>query len=214
MEAIWPLVGVALGSGLTYFFGRLTAGAAAKREDARAEKADALRLATIGREHAARALEIIRAAHGEIWRRRPDERSYDIDTDDLRLDVAEGEIDLIPDSVLRKRLASVLQVVRAPWGLANSSYSEGYPVETQREGLYLLRMALAAYVREEPTPEEPDRLAELAKANDNAHQERDEWEAEQREAEERERAEKVAEVWVKPASRKRAAQGEEPTLEG
>lgn len=201
MEAIWPLVGVVLGAGLTYFFGWLAASAAAKREDARAEKADALRLATIGREHAARALEIVRVAFGEAWRRRPEGNSHDIDTDDLRLDVAEGEIDLIPDAVLRKRLMSVLQVVRYPWTLANSSYSEGYPVDTQREGLYLLRLALAAYVREEPTPHEPDRLAQLAKANDDAHKEREEWEAEQREAEKQKKA----------APRKRPTPRKKPT---
>lgn len=207
MEAIWPLIGVALGAGLTYFFGRLTSSAAAKREDVRAEKADALRLATIGREHAARALEIVRLAHGEAWRRRPEGTSYDIDTEDLRLDGAEGEIDLIPDPVLRRRLASVLQVVRYPWALANSSYSEGYPLDTQREGLYLLRLALAAYVREEPTPQEPDRLAQLAKANDDAHKEREDWEAEQREADKKERE---AEARKKAAPRKRPTPRKKP----
>jgi hypothetical protein len=202
MDAIWPLVGVALGALLTYLFGRFSASAAAKREDARAEKADAQRLAAKGREHAARALEVIRPAREASWKRTPEHGSADIETDDLNLDLAEAEIDLIPDPVLRPRLAGVLNVVRYPWALANSSYTESWPIETQREGLYLLREALAAYVREEPTPTEPDRLAALAKANDDAHQERSEWEAD-RLKEEKEAALKKSSATRKPAIKKK-----------
>lgn len=178
MDAILPLIGVALGAVLTYAFGRISANAAAAREDQRAAKADAQRLATNGREHAARALEVIRPAQKEARKRTPEEGSYHIETGDLRLDVAEAEIDLIPDPDLRRRLVSVLSLVRYPSTLSNSSYSEGWPVETQREGLYLLRQALAAYIREEQTPGATDRLAVLAKANEDAHAEHDQWHAE------------------------------------
>lgn len=178
MDAILPLIGVVLGSALTYVFGWLSANVAAKREDARAVKADAQRLAAIGREHAAGALAVIRTARAEAWTRSREEGARDIETRDLGLEVAQAEIELIPDPVLRPRLASVLNLVRYPWTLANSSFSEGWPVGTQREGLYLLGEALAAYIREEPTPSTTDRLAALANANDNAHTERDDWEAE------------------------------------
>lgn len=190
MDAILPLVGVALGAVLTYLFGMFNAKAAAKREDARADRADAQRLAAIGREHAASALAVIRTARAEAWKRTPKKGSADIETKDLGLEVAEAEIALIPDPVLRPRLASVLSLVRYPWTLANSSYGEGWPVETQREGLYLLQESLAAYIREEPTPQAEGRLGELAKANDAAHVEREEWETE-RINEEKKNAEKA-----------------------
>jgi hypothetical protein len=172
------IVSLVVGSGLTYGTTALTARSAAKREDAREKRADEARKHAVGREHAAAALAIIRPAQTESWKRKLDSTSYDLDLSDLRLDVAAAEIDLIPDAVLRPRLAGTLSVVRFPWTLANSSYGDGPPGPQQRRGLWLLREALAAYLREEPTPDEPDELGKLANDNDAAHMERDEFDAE------------------------------------
>lgn len=185
---IVSVVSLAFGAGLTLLTTWINSKAAHKREDEREARADEKRKAAAGREHAKVALSIVKAARAESWKRSPEKGSMDLELEDLRLDVAAAEIDLIPDPLLRPRLASVLSAVRYPWTLANSSHTQGYPVETQREGLWLLGQALAAYVREEPTPTEPDRLAELAKANDDAHEEREEWEAERLAEERSERA--------------------------
>jgi hypothetical protein len=171
LSALLPVGTLVLGIVLTFFAGLLNGHISNRRDEKKAAKADEARRAATGR-----ALAVIRAARDASWKRPLADGDRDYDLDGLSLEVAEAEIDLIPDPLLRPRLASVLNLVRYPWTLANSSYSEGYPIETQRQGLYLLQASLAAYVREEPTPTEPDALAKLAKANDEAHQEREEWE--------------------------------------
>lgn len=179
-----PIATLVLGSVLTYLIGWLHDRTASKREDAREARANDARRAAAGREHAATALGLIRSADDAISNRPLDRTSHDIDLDGLGLETAAAEIDLIPDPLLRPRLSSVLSAVRFPHTLANSSYSEGYPFETQRRGLWLVRTALGAYVREEPTTIELDALGLLAKANDDAHREDDEaradWERQER----------------------------------
>lgn len=180
-SALVPAVSLVLGSMLTYLIGVLHDRRASKREDARDERADAVRRAAAGREHARRALEYVRLADDEISNRALDRTSHEYSLDGLNLESAAGEIDLIPDSLLRPRLFGVLSAVRFPHTLATSSYSSGYPYQTQQRGLWLLRTALAAYVREEPTPTDLDALGLLAKANADAHQEYDEaWAEEER----------------------------------
>lgn len=176
--AIFSIITLVLGAGLTYLTQVLTTRSNNRRDDIRDHRAETRRKAAAGREHAAKALDIIRKARDESWKRSPEKGSFDIDLDDLQLDVAQAEIDLIPDPILQPRLSGVIGLVRFPWTLANSSYSEGPPVETQRRGLYLLREALAAYMREEPTPTGVDELAKLTEADEKAHEERDEFEAE------------------------------------
>ncbi|MGV8882559.1 MAG: hypothetical protein ACOH19_10425 [Rhodoglobus sp.] len=180
LSALLPVGTLVLGIVLTFFAGLLNGHISNKREEKKAVKADESRRGAIGREHATRALAIIRAARDDIWTRQPVGGHRSLDLDGLSLEVADAEIDLIPDPLLRPRLASVLSAVRYPWTLANGSYSQGYPIETQRQGLYLLQEALAKYVREEPTPDEPDALTKLAKANADAQEERAEWERENR----------------------------------
>jgi hypothetical protein len=175
---IVSIVSLVIGSILTLGTTMITARSAAKREDARERRADEARKHAAGRQHVAAALAIIRPAQAESWKRDADTTSFDLDLSDLRLDVAAAEIDLIPDPILRPRLASVLSAVRYPWTLANSSWTDGPPAPQQRRGLWLLREALAAYLREEPTPREPDELARLASDNDAAHKEREEFDAE------------------------------------
>lgn len=169
------IISLVLGSVLTFATTALTTRSANRREDSRESREDAKRQAADGREHAKVALQIIRDAERESWTKAIAEGEFEMDLGGYRLDVAEAEIDLIPDPILRRRLVSVLSHVQHPGTLANSSYTEGAPVSTQRRGLHLLRQSLAAYVREEPTPFEADALAELAASNDAAHAERAEW---------------------------------------
>ncbi|MEA5052439.1 MAG: hypothetical protein VB093_03195 [Propionicimonas sp.] len=173
--AVLPsLISLVVGAALTYTVTALTNRAAHKREDDRERRQEATKKAEVGRAHAEAALRIIRRAQHES-RTRPALHVYDeIDLGGLDLETAATEIELIPDPVLRPRLASVLDLVRYPGTLTSSSLIEGPPADTQRMGLYLLRESLAAYVRDEPTPVEADDLANLAKANQDAHDEREE----------------------------------------
>jgi hypothetical protein len=132
MEAgIWGLIGVVVGGVLTWLATTLEARRAEK-------KADKLRRLDAGREHATKALAIIRPAWHESWTRPVSKLSFDVETKDLQLDVAGNEISLIPDALLRRRLLGALNGVRFPSGL-----DLGYPVETQRSGLYGIQEALA-----------------------------------------------------------------------
>jgi hypothetical protein len=187
MEAgIWGLIGVGVGGVLTWIATTLEARRAEK-------KADKLRRLDAGREHATKALEIIRPAWHEAWSRPVGKNSFDIETKDLQLDVAGNEISLIPDPVLRERLLGALNGVRYPWNL-----DLGYPVETQRTGLYGIQEALAAYIREEPTPATDKPLDEIVRSLKNYH---DDIEA----AEERHREKKEAEAKAKAKADAKAA---------
>jgi len=176
LSALLPVGTLVLGIVLTFFAGLLNGHISNRRDEEKAARADQSRRSAIGREHASRALAVIRAARDESRKRREATVQRDLDLDGLSLEVAEAEIALIPDPLLRPRLAGVLSAVRYPWTLANSSYSQGYPIGVQEKGLYLLQEALASYVREEPTPTARDALADLATANHNAHEEREAWE--------------------------------------
>lgn len=169
------LASLVVGWGLSFLTTAATTHEKNKREDARENRENDRRLLETGRHHAASALTIVRAAQSESWKRDPDKMSWDLDLADLKLDVAAAEIDLIPDAILRPRLASVIGMVRFPHTLSNSSYTEGPPVGSQRKGLWLAREALARYIREESTPESPDALGELARDIDAAHEEREEF---------------------------------------
>jgi hypothetical protein len=159
MEAgILGLGGVVLGALLGWLFTLHAANSAAKR-------ADALRKGEAGRAHAKVALDIIRNARNESWRRKPEGMSHAIDTRGLRLDEAEAEISLIPDAVLRTRLLGALSAVRYPWNL-----DLGYPVTFQRSGLYGLREALSAYIREEPTPKVDKELDDMGRSVNEYHE--------------------------------------------
>jgi len=163
LVALIPVGTLVLGSALTFFGSLLNGHITGKRDERKAAKLDESRRASIGRDHALKALVFIRAASDESWRRHPSRGDLELNVDGLDLELAEAEIDLIPDPSLRPKLARVLHTVRYPWTLAQSSFSRGAPVHSQRQGLYLMREALAAYIREEPTPSVPDALANLAK---------------------------------------------------
>jgi hypothetical protein len=182
LSPLLPVATLVLGVVLTFFAGLLNGRISNRREETKAVKADESRRAAIGRDHATRALAVIRAAREESWKRRLETGDSALSLEGLELELAEAEIDLIPDPLLRPRLTSVLRTVRYPWTLANGSYSQGFPIDTQRDGLQLMREALSAYIREEVTPTaSDDALAMLAKASDDADEERDEWEQENRE---------------------------------
>lgn len=174
-ENLLPIATLLLGAILTFVVTWLNGLVAYRRERARDTQAEGARRSAAGREHAARALAIIRAAESKSWERSPETGMFDIEVDDLNLEEAEAEIDLIPDAVLRERLAGALRVVMYPHTLSNSSYSLGYDAQVQRRTLWLLRQALAAYVREEPTHPELDELGRVAAANRDAQRERAEW---------------------------------------
>lgn len=185
--AVFTLITLVVGAALTFLTTWLTNRSADAKADAREARADEKQRHATGREHARIALDIVRKARTEFVRRRPEGGSRGIDVDDLRLDDAEAAIELVPDPILRPRLTSVISLVQFPWTLSNSSFGEGYPVDLQRRGLWLVQEGLAAYLREEPTPAERDALGVLAKANDDAHEEHREWE-EERQKEQAERA--------------------------
>lgn len=199
MDAVlWGFIGVLVGSALTW----IATTVEARRTE---RKADALRRLDAGREHAAKALAIIRPAWHEAWSRPVGKYSFDIDTKDLRLDVAENEIDLIPDTVLRKRLLGALNGVRFPSGL-----DLGFRVETQRSGLYGIQEALAAYIREDPTPATDKPLDAIVRAVKNYHDDIEAAEKRHREKEEEEakaaaKAAKATPAKPKTAPAKRTA---------
>lgn len=183
VDAVWVSVGsLLIGAALTFLTTWLNGLIAHRRERDRDTRAAAARRDAAGREHASRALAIIRQAQTASWNRSPEHGSWDVQLDDLDLGVAEAEIELIAEPTLRPQLLGVLSVVTHPWTLANSSYSEGFPAHVQRRGLWLLREALASYVREESSIERCDDLSKLAGANTAAQDEHREWQ------EERERA--------------------------
>lgn len=170
-----PIATLVLGAVLTFLVTWINGAIAHRRDLARDAHAAEVRRGTASREHAANALSLIRNAEAESWKRSPEKGSFDIDLDDLKLERAEAEIDLITDSALREQLAGVLGAVNYPFTLCNSSYSPGVPANLQRRGLRLLREALAAYVREESDADKSGGLAQLAADNRAAHEERAEW---------------------------------------
>lgn len=77
-SALLPVGTLVLGIVLTFFAGLLKDHLAHKRDDRRAARADESRRAAIGREHATKALAIIRVALDESWKRRAHQAGSDL----------------------------------------------------------------------------------------------------------------------------------------